>query len=109
MTTSRLPYTTTVQALLQRRNGFTLRHLADSLGYPASYSATLSAVCARLPGSISRRAERELRTRLGLSNARPTCGIGGLQPETRAALDALRIDQGLTWDALMRQLLRGQE
>lgn len=36
---------------------------------------------------------------------RPSAGIGGLRPETRAAHDARRRALGLTWDAYLRGLL----
>ena len=70
----------TVAALLQRKNG-SLRKLATSLGFPASYNATLSDILNNKPGAITLNGENVLRRAMSLpviqirpARACPSCG-----------------------------------
>jgi len=70
----------TVAALLQRKNS-SLRKLATSLGFPASYNATLSDILNNKPGAITLDGENILRRAMNLpviqirpTRACPSCG-----------------------------------
>jgi len=70
----------TVQALRRRRNT-SLRKLAQELGFPSSFAATLSDVLRERHGNVSLKTENRLRVALGLEPigtyevpACPDCG-----------------------------------
>ncbi len=96
-----VPDTSTIEALLQRKNGTVLRALATELGYAENQAATLGAVCRGKSGIITAEGENELRLRLGLEPIQsisiapcPSCGgahvAGDCHGETVAAVVILR-------------------
>lgn len=71
----------TVAALVAAKNGATWRGVAQALGYPPAYAATLNKAARGIPGALTRAAEDTLRVRLGLAPVRrievdacPDCG-----------------------------------
>lgn len=71
----------TVAALAAAKNGATWRGVAQALGYPPAYAATLNKAARGIPGALTSVAEDTLRVRLGLAPVRrievdacPDCG-----------------------------------
>ena len=57
----------TIKRLAERKKGHTLEQLAIALGYPKSYSATISGVLRGEAGRLTPETENVLRARLGLA------------------------------------------
>ena len=94
----------TAQAIAERNRDTSLRTLARSLGYAPSYAATLSAAARRVPGAMSRAAENDLRTRLGLPVRRPAYKSIAIPRSLHDRLSAQRKARGLTWADLLTTL-----
>ena len=60
----------TVAALTAAKNGATWRGVAQALGYPPAYAATLNKAARGIPGALTSAAEDTLRVRLGLAPVR---------------------------------------
>lgn len=93
-------YDTTLQALTARHSG-SLRGLAVSLGFPASFATTLSNVLNQRPGKVSRATENKIREALGLEPVgRDTRHRLTVSAENKAWLD----EKGLTADGAVSWL-----
>jgi hypothetical protein len=102
----------TVRSVENRRNG-SLRKLAVSLGYDASFAATLSDILRRKDAKISRDRENDLRFRLGLpplecgqaaTGRAPRADVFCVDDALLARLDALSLPGETRTDALRRLL-----
>ena len=102
--TSHVVCVETARTIVKRNRDYTLRSLAVELGYDPSYAATLSAAARRVPGAMSRAAENDLRTRLGLPVRRPAYKSIAIPRSLHDRLSAQRKARGLTWADLLTTL-----